>query len=296
LFGYIKPLIPELKVKEHELYKAFYCGLCKTMGKKISAFSRITLSYDMVFLCLVRTALTKEKSELKPFRCKLKPAKKRAFIQTNESLLYSSCVSAILVYYKCIDDINDTKNKLKKFFFFFTLPFFSRMKKKACKYYGGLEDEIKLPLIKLNALESEKTRSVEAAASCFAELMQNIACFGLDGIKNDGGVSGAGLIAKSIGYHLGRWLYIIDALDDFDKNIKNGEYNPFTEYYKTKENIINDMELIRLMPTASLIEMEKAFSLAGNSHVAPIISNIINLGLCRIQESILSKISAGGVL
>ena len=295
MFGYIKPLIPELKIKEFELYKAFYCGLCKTMGKKISVFSRITLNYDMVFLCLIRAAVTRENIELKHFRCKLKPAKKRMFVQTNNALIYSSCVSAILAYYKCIDDINDTKNILKKIFIWLALPLFSHMKKKACRYYEGLEEEINSPLLKLNALEKDKNCSVEAVAACFAELMQNVASFGLNNLSNSENnanmTDGAELIAKSVGYHLGRWLYIIDALDDFDKNIKTGEYNPFVEYYKNKENIFNDIELIRLLPTASLAEMEKAFSLAGSSCVTPLISNIINLGLCDVQEKVFKKIT-----
>lgn len=278
MFGYIKPLASELKVKEHELYKAFYCGLCRTMGKKISVFSRLTLNYDMVFLCLVRTAVTKESIELKHFRCKLKPIKKRLSVKINNCLIYSSCVSAILTYYKCIDNINDTKNKLKKFFIWLVLPLFSHMKKKACKYYDGLEEKIKLPLLKLGELEKNSSSSVEAIAECFAELMQNIASFGL--------TDSAELISKSIGYHLGRWLYIIDALDDFDRDIKSKEYNPFVEYYKSKENILNDIELIRILPTMSLEEMSKALSLVSNSYAVPIISNIINLGLCDVQEKI----------
>ena len=285
MFGYIKPLTPELKIKEYEFYKAFYCGLCKTMGKKISAFSRITLSYDMVFLCLVRSAVTKETVELKNFRCKLKPLKKRTCVKTNNALTYCSCVSAILCWYKCIDDINDTKNIFKKFFVFPALVLFLYMKKKVRRYHSGLEAQIRQPLLKLNALEKNSESSVEAVAACFAELMSNIASFDLPDKSR-----GAELIAKSIGYHLGRWLYIIDALDDFDKDIKTGEYNPFVEYYKTKENILGDIELIRSLPTASLIEIEKAVSLVESSHVTPIISNIINLGLCDAQEKVLKKL------
>ena len=283
LFGYIKPLVSELKVKEHELYKAFYCGLCKTMGKKISVFSRLTLNYDMVFLCLIRAAVTSESVELKNFRCKLKPLKKRLFVYTNNALTYSSCVSAILAYYKCIDDINDTKNIFKKTFMRVALPLFFHMKKKAKKYYNGLEEQIKQPLLKLNALEKVGGSSVESVASCFAELMQNVASFGLN-------ADGAELIAKSIGYHLGRWLYIIDSVDDFERDIKTGEYNPFVEYYQTKENILYDIELIRELPTISLAEMAKAFSLADSSCITPLISNIINLGLCDVQKNALKRL------
>ncbi|MCL2773138.1 MAG: DUF5685 family protein [Oscillospiraceae bacterium] len=285
MFGYIKPLSDELKVREFELYKSFYCGLCKTMGKKISPFSRLTLNYDMVFLVLLRIALTKEPIENKCFRCKLKPTKKRNYIKSNDTLLYSSCASAILAYYKCIDDINDTKNILKKFFYMTLSLFFSHMKKKACKFFSGLDDIIYKPLSKLNALEKKRCESIDKTASCFAELMQNIMCFGLESEEQI-------RIARQIGWHLGRWLYIIDALDDYKKDIKKKEYNPFIEYYnKNNESDISaDAETIKYSLTSSLHEVSIAFCLAGNSYVTPVIENIISLGMCEQQETVLKQL------
>jgi len=296
LFGYIKPLSGELKVREFELYKAFYCGLCKTMGKNISHFSRLALSYDMVFLVLLRSVLIcgGETAEIinKPFRCKLKPAKKRSHIKPNEALLYSSCTAAILMYYKCIDDIRDTKNKLKKLLYRIPALFFSRMKKKACVFYPGLDEKIRVPLAGLNRLEKENCKSIDGTASCFAELMQNIMRFGIESVEQS-------RIAGHIGRHMGRWLYIIDALDDFDKDIKKGEYNPFGEYYdKNKNNILKDMDIIRDSLTSSLHEVSIALCLADSknsknnkaiSGIMPVIENIVNLGMSEQQEKILRK-------
>jgi len=291
LFGYIKPLASELKVREFELYKSFYCGLCKTMGKKISKLSRITLSYDMVFLVLVRIALTKEKAENSHFRCKLKPTKKRNCIKSNNAMLYSSCVAAVLSYYKYKDNINDAKNILKRFFLKIFFPprlFFSRIKKKARKYYPGLEAQITPSLSKLSELEKNNCKSIDQAASCFAELMQTVASFGLETAEQIKS-------AEIIGRHLGRWLYIIDALDDFDKDLKKREYNPFVEYYGDKKNMIADIEIIRDSLALSLSEISGEFSRlfkhdTEDSCVNPIIFNIINLGLCDRQEKILAKL------
>lgn len=291
MFGYIKPLSSELKVREFELYKSFYCGLCKTMGKKISPLSRITLSYDMVFLTLVRISLTKENIENSHFRCKLKPTKKRNYIKSNDALIYSSCAAAILTYYKFIDDINDAQNIFKRFFLKIFFPprlFFSRFKKKARKYYPELESQIKPSLEKLSELEKDGCKSIDQAASCFAELMRNILSFGLENqeqIKS----------AEIIGWHLGRWLYIIDALDDFDKDAKKREYNPFIAYYGEKNNMISDIEIIKDSLASSLSEISEAFAFLNKNDsedlcVNPIIMNIINLGLCDRQEKILEKL------
>ena len=155
MFGYIKPLADELKVREFELYKAFYCGLCRTMG----IFSRLALNYDMVFLALMRTALAGEKFESKPFRCFLKPYKKRAYIKFNNSvnsLEYSASIAGILAYYKCIDDMRDSKNKLKKLISAVISLFFLPGKNKASKTYPELEDKIKQSLDKLNNCEAIK--------------------------------------------------------------------------------------------------------------------------------------------
>ena len=300
MFGYVKPLSGELKVREFELYKSFYCGLCKTMGKKISRLSRVTLNYDMVFLTILRISLINENIENFSFRCKLKPAKKRNYIKQNESLLYSSSVGSILAYYKFIDDINDTKNKAKKFFikiFFPPFLFFSRMKKKACRYYPELDGLIKSSLAKLSELEKGRCKSIDEAASCFAELMKNIVSFDLKNPKNSENQEQI-KIAETIGWHLGRWLYIIDALDDFDKDLKRKEYNPFIEYYGNKNNLISDIEMIEFSLTSGLSEISAAFSLlnkenleenGNNSCVNPVVLNIINFGLCSQQEKILDK-------
>ena len=50
MFGYIRPNKPELLVKEYDLYKSAYCGLCKRMGKDYGRLSRLALSYDGTFL------------------------------------------------------------------------------------------------------------------------------------------------------------------------------------------------------------------------------------------------------
>jgi hypothetical protein len=260
------------------------------MGEKISPFSRLALSYDMVFLALVRTALTKEKIENAHFRCKLKPTKKRNYIKTNNALIYSSCAAAILSYYKFMDDMNDAK-KIKRFFLRLLFPvrlFLSRMRKNARRYYPGLEEKLTPSLSKLSELEKNNCASIDQAASCFAELMKNAASFGLETpaqIK----------AAEAIGSHLGRWLYIIDALDDFDRDIKKREYNPFVEYYGNKSGMAKDIDIIRASLASSLDEASAAFcGLIGEEGlgtcVNPIVLNIINLGLCDRQEKIFGKL------
>ena len=56
MFGYVKPVVKELLVKEHEFYKATYCGICRSMKQHTGGLSIATITYDSVFLVLARMA------------------------------------------------------------------------------------------------------------------------------------------------------------------------------------------------------------------------------------------------
>ena len=276
-----------MKVREFELYKSFYCGLCKTMGKKISRLSRLTLNYDMVFLALLRVLLKGEKIENTAFRCKLKPTKKRHFVISGESLLYSACVAANLAYFKYMDNVADETGKFKKILlkiFFPAFLFFSRMKKKSRKYYPGIETWAAPPLEELSALEKQNCPSIDKTSSCFAGLMENIICSGISGPEGE--------IARIMGRNLGKWVYMTDALDDFEKDLKKGGYNPFVAYYQKKERLSADLDMIKFAMDSSLDKIDEAFSLLETTKspcVSSIVSNILSLGLRDKQEQVLGK-------
>ena len=54
MFGYVKPDIRELKVKEYDAYRAIYCGICKSTGRSLGQAARLALTYDAVFLAAAR--------------------------------------------------------------------------------------------------------------------------------------------------------------------------------------------------------------------------------------------------
>ena len=105
MFGYVREYSPELKVKDYALYKAAYCGLCKNMGRCTGQCSRLTLSYDMVFLFLIRTVLESQDYQIERKRCFLHPLKKRPVIKRNSVLDYCAKVSALLSLAKLQDDL-----------------------------------------------------------------------------------------------------------------------------------------------------------------------------------------------
>lgn len=140
MFGYIRPVESELLVKEYEFYRAVYCSLCKTGGRRVSRFSRFFLNYDFVFLALVRLALTREQVSTERTFCPYR-LKKKTVLAENDAVTYTTAAFGLLSYYKLCDDIADLRGfrRLKKRLL---LPLFSRMRRKAARLYPELDRQV----------------------------------------------------------------------------------------------------------------------------------------------------------
>lgn len=288
MFGYIKTDTPELRVRENEYYRAVYCGLCRAQGKCTGQCSRITLSYDMAFLAIVRMAVCGCIPEFDKKRCIAHPFRKRTYVKDNSELDYCARLSAILTYGKCMDDIHD-ENGAKKFKARFLSVFARSMSKRAKRNvsdedinFTQLEFEINRLLSKLSEFETGKSCSVDEPAEIFGEVMAYAASYGLG--ERDA------RIMKNIGRHLGRWVYIIDAADDISDDKKKGRYNPFLRLYNDKEpddkekREISDalkLELFAAEPAFDLIEYGDRRDMEG------IIRNVIYLGMPKCVDSVL---------
>lgn len=219
MFGYIKPFVPDLRVREHELYRAIYCGLCRSMGRHTGCASRLTLSYDFTFLAAVRLALEEDtKIDVKVTRCAASPLKRRPIMDDNPVLAYCASCAAILTREKVRDDISDSKGaeKLKARLL---LPASNGMAKKAQKQEIPLPDgAIRESLAALSELEKENCPSIDRCADCFGDLLSNVFSCGLEGSRKT--------IAAALGRSVGRIIYVLDAADDMENDKKSGSFNP----------------------------------------------------------------------
>ena len=98
MFGYVKTVRGELRVREYEYYRASYCGLCRSMGKCTGQCSRMLLSYDFAYLANVRMALSGQKPAFAKRRCMVHPLRRRVMMERNEQLDFCAAASAILAY------------------------------------------------------------------------------------------------------------------------------------------------------------------------------------------------------
>lgn len=251
MFGYIRPVYGELLVKEYELYRAVYCGLCRYGGEHISHFTRFFLNYDFVALALLRLSLSGEKPMIKEQRCPYH-IKKKKMLSANDAYNLTCSAFAILLYYKVIDDINDSKG-FKRFIKKMTKPFFLHIKN-SVKEYKSMEEIIKCGLSRLQEFENSGKDNLDEVADCFAKITQSIASYGMSGQP--------GLIAAECGYHIGRYIYVIDALDDLVDDQKNGNYNPLIIKYGDIHGVLGNITEVEQTVTDSLNAFSSAYGLS----------------------------------
>ena len=277
MFGYVKPDVKELLVKEHEFYKSTYCGICRSMKKHTGGLSIATITYDSVFLALVRMAYIPD-SELSSSmkRCIAHPMKKRCMLDDNSAIEYTARAFAILSYYKMQDDLSD-EGLMKRMLVSATRPVLSSAKKRAD--LTDLAEIVKDRLDRISAIERERLPSIDAPAELFGELLGEIFAYGLDGSDR--------LVTYECGYRLGKFILLADAIDDYDDDRKSGKYNPYVIAYGGADLTRENKQSVK---TALLIEcqkLEKAINLIpfGNKLTAEnIVRNIIYLGLTKRIE------------
>ena len=276
MFGYVKPFVPELKVRQNELYRAVYCGLCTRQKKLTGFFSAFSLSYDFVFLALLRSALAGDALIACDGRCAYNPLKKKKVVGANPSMDYTAAATSVLTYYKILDDVQDSKG-IKKIKALLLLPFFAPARKKALKI-GVPEEEVKELLQRLSEIEKKKIPSPDLAAEIFGELLGVIAAYGVEDELS-------AFALREIFDAIGRWIYIVDAVDDLGSDIKKGSYNPFSQSIPPNFDIIKNTLQMTLTHADELI-LKIKFE---DDDVSQIIKNTVLLGTSSVEDRVLSK-------
>jgi predicted hydrocarbon binding protein len=208
------------------------------------------------------------------------PLKKRAYVNFCEPLAYSAYASAILTYGKIVDDLNDEKGS-RKLKAALVKPFCYAMRRKALKKYAELDKKVFEGLKRLSEIERQNPRSVDVPADAFGDILADILSFNLDGADEK--------IMRNIGRHIGRWIYIVDAADDLDEDIKKHRFNAIACLYggpipeEEKATVANSLklELLAAEPAFDLIDYHELYD------IEELISNIIYRGMPKAAEKAL---------
>ncbi len=215
MFGYVTVCRENLSEENRRIFNAYYCGLCKATGRLCSQGARMGLSYDITFLAMVLSAIQSDEYELCDKKCMIHPMRKNSCVENDKAVDYAANMGVILTYLKLLDDWKDDRSVKA----LVSMIFFSRGVRKARKRYKNEYNRIKLYLDKLGALEKNKCASVDEAADCFAKILEFL--FTPDFVAGERERRSLAWL----GYNIGRWIYIIDAYSDLEKDMRKNNYN-----------------------------------------------------------------------
>lgn len=285
MFGYVRIYKPELKVAEYEHYQGVYCSLCKQLGRRYGFFSRMTLNYDSAFLALFLTAIDERCTGFQKGRCLYHPMRKRICCRDNEHISFAADVETLLVYYKIKDNIAD-RGFFPSLPARILLPIAFLSKKKAAKRQPEPDRIIAECIEKQTAVENAKTVSIDAASEPFARMLSKLAQMAAHSDTER-------MILERFGYCLGRWIYLIDAVDDMKEDLDQGSYNPYIlsrGLHKGDEASLEETRQYSLLTlNACLAECIAAYNLLTIHRFDGILRNILEQGMPAMQKQVTSK-------
>ncbi len=275
MFGYVRLHKPTITMGEYEQYQGIYCTLCRRLGKLYGPASRLTLSYDMTFLALLDMALDEADPRFCPGRCSFNPTKRCAKAQNTRAIDRAAHIGTILSYYKLRDTLAD-EGFGKRLGARLALLFAAPAHKRAKKHRPDTDRAVADMMVAQTALEAENAASIDRAAEPFAILLQALAA----DVAND---DKQRQILSRFGYCLGRWVYLMDAVDDLAEDLDKGRYNPYAAVRQLQagdETAIKDTrDYAALTLNACLAECIAAYNLLDVRRFDGIIRNILELGM-----------------
>jgi len=286
MFGYVRPLKGELKVVEYEAFRSVYCGLCHTLGRRYGLPARFVLNYDLTFFAAVIAAV-EGGMNFEHRRCIASPFRKKCTARVSPSLELAADVTVLLTYHRLDDEARDRSGARRIGACVLRLlmrPFYRH----ACRLQPELSRKIKRAIGALTELEDGCIPSIDRTADAFASILSDAA----GEAETDGKTR---RILQTMFYHIGRWIYIVDACDDFEKDQASGSYNPIAYRYGLRE----DGRMCRLLPetikeeirttlTHSLAAAASAFELLSFGRFEGLVANVIYHGLYAVTEAVLN--------
>lgn len=281
MFGYLKPCKPYMLVKDYELYKSVYCGLCKKLSEEYGVLAKMVLSYDCTCYALLAMGLNGRCEGVKKKKCTSNPLKKCLYcVGGNDELSLAAAITVVTVYYKLEDDIKDS-SFIKSLPSRFLKVFASSWRKKSLRKYPEVDkivSELNDNQYKAEQLENPNIdESAEPTAIMMKKLMLLLAKTETEKI-----------VFGEFGYFLGKWVYLMDAADDYEKDIKKNNFNPFVHNLKEKQLSQQERsEYINGVLNITASRVVSAFNLMQIKTFNQIADNLVNKGLGEMQKKII---------
>jgi hypothetical protein len=278
MYGYIRPVEKELKVRELETYTGYYCGLCKTLGTRYGQTARLFLNYDMTFLAIFLSALDSDKDEKKKEFCVVHHMKKRPVIRS-PYIGYAADMTVILGREKLADDVRDGDRIVTAADIAVKSAY-----KKAKKRQPGASGKVLKALKRFYDAEEKGEKSCDVMADRFGDVLKAL-FLGCRAVQKTLDESQKRVVAETA-EELGRWIYLIDALDDFKEDKAKSRYNPLIGMCGSARKAA---DLMRPVLYDHLGRMAEDYELLDIRKNDAVLRNMIYLGARAKTEEILKR-------
>lgn len=277
MFGYVLPRRDKLSDTDHARYRAAYCGLCRNLKLRYGFRARFLVNYDMTFLYF----LLQEGEAKQPERCfcPARPFCKKDCLPQDGAMDYATDLSVLLSCWKLRDARRDD-GFFKRMAAGLCLRLYQKAFRKAAEARERENRVFAEQLARLNELEDRRCESIDRAADAFATLLK--ACAGYD---TDEALRRT---KELLLYHVGRYLYLTDALEDLPKDNKSGAYNPLRYRYALQDGALTQADQEQFLETvdASISMAASALELLPETADRTILHNIIYYGLPAVLHSV----------
>ena len=273
MFGYINVNGRELSEDNKQIYQSYYCGLCHALKNFCGKRGQALLNYDMTFLIVLLTGLYEQETISREFTCMVHPMKKRT-LRTNDIADYAAQMNVLLAYFNLVDDWKDEKDYSKKTLAAMYERDYLRVRDNYPRQTRAVEDYIE----KLSAYEKAGERNIDVVAGLTGEMLGEIFAWKQDEWYDE---------LKTLGFYMGKFIYLMDAYEDRQKDEKKDAYNPLRFL-----NVADEGEyetLCRLMMTSMISECAKSFERLPILLNAEILRNIMYSGVWSKYEYIQLK-------
>lgn len=263
MFGYININRKELSEESAKAYQAYYCGLCQKLKQNCGTKGQMLLNYDMTFLIVLLTGLYEFENQKSEFTCPIHPTKKQQ-AWLNEATEYAADMNLILAYHNLEDDWRDDKAYTKKALAKMLFKDYEQIRVKYPRQVAAVEKYIR----ELAVAEAAGEENLDVISGLTGEMTSEIFDWKEDEWSEE---------LRCLSYYMGKFIYLMDAYEDLEKDKKHQEYNPLAGMVCEKEE---DFETFaRLLLTSMMSECAKSFERLPILMHADILRNVLYSGV-----------------
>lgn len=251
----------ELKFREFDRYRAFYCGLCRTIGQRCGKTCRVALSFEMTFLAMLLTSLYEPETESEWRRCAFHPVHRRQMLH-NEAMDYCADLSALISYYDLRDGWEDERRVDR----LAASALLQRAAHRAGQALGRQREAVTRYVSALHDVERRNDPNLDTAANLTGEMLGELYVIKPDVYERD---------LRELGFYIGKFIYLCDCYEDIERDLKKHSYNPLL----SRRDMPDFAGMCEQMLSDMMARAAQAFERLPLLEDAPIMRNILYSGI-----------------